>query len=157
MISDEHGIDPTGTYHGDSDLQLERINVYYNEATGRHRGACGSGDGEGLGGDSMLVPGSYPSCPPSASLQEEIMYPELCWWIWSQAPWTQSALAPLAKSFGLTTSCLVSPGQKAQSGKAPHSFHFQALGKIFPPIIRNSMATWGPTAQWGRPAGQSAL
>ncbi|CAK0900672.1 unnamed protein product [Prorocentrum cordatum] len=33
-ISDEHGIDPTGTYHGDSDLQLERINVYYNEATG---------------------------------------------------------------------------------------------------------------------------
>lgn len=37
MISDEHGIDPTGTYHGDSDLQLERINVYYNEATGRAR------------------------------------------------------------------------------------------------------------------------
>ena len=27
-------MDPTGTYHGDSDLQLERINVYYNEATG---------------------------------------------------------------------------------------------------------------------------
>ena len=36
MISDEHGIDPTGTYHGDSDLQLERINVYYNEATGEY-------------------------------------------------------------------------------------------------------------------------
>lgn len=35
MISDEHGIDPTGTYHGDSDLQLDRISVYYNEATGR--------------------------------------------------------------------------------------------------------------------------
>merc|ERR1711988_1935283 len=34
VISDEHGIGPTGTYHGDSDLQLERINVYYNEATG---------------------------------------------------------------------------------------------------------------------------
>ena len=34
VISDEHGADPTGTYHGDSDLQLERINVYYNEATG---------------------------------------------------------------------------------------------------------------------------
>lgn len=32
VISDEHGIDPTGSYHGDSDLQLERINVYYNEA-----------------------------------------------------------------------------------------------------------------------------
>ena len=28
VMSDEHGVDPTGTYHGDSDLQLERINVY---------------------------------------------------------------------------------------------------------------------------------
>lgn len=27
VMSDEHGVDPTGTYHGDSDLQLERINV----------------------------------------------------------------------------------------------------------------------------------
>merc|ERR1712110_963235 len=34
VISDEHGIDPTGSYVGDSDLQLERINVYYNEASG---------------------------------------------------------------------------------------------------------------------------
>ena len=34
IISDEHGVDPTGTYQGDSDLQLERINVYYNEASG---------------------------------------------------------------------------------------------------------------------------
>mmetsp|Transcript_5591 Transcript_5591/g.9168 ORF Transcript_5591/g.9168 Transcript_5591/m.9168 type:complete len:452 (+) Transcript_5591:39-1394(+) len=34
VIADEHGVDPTGTYHGDSDLQLERINVYFNEATG---------------------------------------------------------------------------------------------------------------------------
>merc|ERR1712159_792535 len=33
VISDEHGIDPTGTYQGDSDLQLERINVYFNEVT----------------------------------------------------------------------------------------------------------------------------
>lgn len=34
VISDEHSIDATGTYNGDSDLQLERINVYYNEASG---------------------------------------------------------------------------------------------------------------------------
>merc|ERR1711971_1374323 len=34
IISDEHGIDPTGSYQGTSDLQLERINVYYNEASG---------------------------------------------------------------------------------------------------------------------------
>ncbi|CAH1240968.1 TUBB4B [Branchiostoma lanceolatum] len=27
-------IEDRGSYHGDSDLQLERINVYYNEATG---------------------------------------------------------------------------------------------------------------------------
>ncbi|XP_073904988.1 tubulin beta-4B chain-like [Castor canadensis] len=34
IISDEHGIDATGSYHGNSHLQLERINVYYNEAAG---------------------------------------------------------------------------------------------------------------------------
>ncbi|KAK9880631.1 hypothetical protein WA026_011872 [Henosepilachna vigintioctopunctata] len=34
VVSDEHGIDPNGNFHGDSDLQLERINVYFNEATG---------------------------------------------------------------------------------------------------------------------------
>jgi len=33
-ISDEHGVTATGSYEGDSDLQLERMNVYYNEATG---------------------------------------------------------------------------------------------------------------------------
>lgn len=33
MISEEHGIDPSGEYHGCSDLQLERISVYYNEAS----------------------------------------------------------------------------------------------------------------------------
>ena len=34
IISDEHGISPTGGYEGTSELQLERINVYYNEASG---------------------------------------------------------------------------------------------------------------------------
>lgn len=37
VICGEHGIDATGKYSGDaasSDLQLERINVYYNEASG---------------------------------------------------------------------------------------------------------------------------
>ena len=32
MLSDEHGIDGNGAYVGNSQLQLERINVYYNEA-----------------------------------------------------------------------------------------------------------------------------
>uniref|UniRef100_G3SAU6 Tubulin beta 8B n=1 Tax=Gorilla gorilla gorilla TaxID=9595 RepID=G3SAU6_GORGO len=40
VISDEHAIDSTGTYHGDSHLQLECINVYYNEASGQ----CGAGN-----------------------------------------------------------------------------------------------------------------
>uniref|UniRef100_A0A2K5NV85 Uncharacterized protein n=1 Tax=Cercocebus atys TaxID=9531 RepID=A0A2K5NV85_CERAT len=33
VISDEHGIDPSSNYVGDSDLQLERISIYYNEAS----------------------------------------------------------------------------------------------------------------------------
>eukprot|EP00850_Spirogloea_muscicola_P012754 SM000084S23090 [mRNA] locus=s84:28931:30796:+ [translate_table: standard] len=34
LICDEHGIDPSGAYRGTTDKQLERINVYYNEASG---------------------------------------------------------------------------------------------------------------------------
>ncbi|KAI8431683.1 hypothetical protein MSG28_016157 [Choristoneura fumiferana] len=41
IISDEHGIDTTGHYHGDSDLQLERIQVYYNEAADGNNWAKG--------------------------------------------------------------------------------------------------------------------
>lgn len=33
VLSEEHGINPTGEYRGDNDLQLERIEVYYNEAS----------------------------------------------------------------------------------------------------------------------------
>eukprot|EP00624_Nannochloropsis_granulata_P004494 evm.model.NODE_32304_length_15015_cov_26.660072.3 len=34
VISEEHGIQPDGSFKGDSDTQLERINVYYSEANG---------------------------------------------------------------------------------------------------------------------------
>jgi hypothetical protein len=34
VISGEHGIDQTGLYEGDNPLQLERLNVYFNEAVG---------------------------------------------------------------------------------------------------------------------------
>ncbi|XP_048002793.1 tubulin beta-2 chain-like [Leguminivora glycinivorella] len=34
IISDEHGVDPSGHYHGENPQQLERINVYYEEASG---------------------------------------------------------------------------------------------------------------------------
>ncbi|KAH0924300.1 hypothetical protein HID58_024318 [Brassica napus] len=38
VICDEHGIDHTGQYVGDSPLQLERIDVYFNEASGGKTG-----------------------------------------------------------------------------------------------------------------------
>ncbi|KAM7504486.1 hypothetical protein LguiB_003390 [Lonicera macranthoides] len=34
VVCAEHGIDGTGKYTSDSELQLERVNVYYNEASG---------------------------------------------------------------------------------------------------------------------------
>lgn len=56
MISDEHGIDPTGSYHGDSDLQLERINVYYNEAAGEYlRSPCPPFCGRGNDKEVLLA------------------------------------------------------------------------------------------------------
>ncbi|XP_059665827.1 tubulin beta-8 chain-like isoform X2 [Cornus florida] len=33
VVCADHGIDSTGRYQGDTDLQLERVNVYYNEAS----------------------------------------------------------------------------------------------------------------------------
>ena len=34
IVADEHGIDPVGGYQGDSELQLERINVYFDDIDG---------------------------------------------------------------------------------------------------------------------------
>lgn len=65
VISDEHGIDPTGTYHGDSDLQLDRISVYYNEATGMVS-PCPLSPPAGV---TSLSPSS-PAPPPHSSLPE---------------------------------------------------------------------------------------
>jgi tubulin beta len=39
VVCAEHGIDATGKWNGDSELQIERINVYYNEA-GNGRYGC---------------------------------------------------------------------------------------------------------------------
>ena len=33
-MSQEHGITPAGTYEGDNDNQLKRINVYFHEGQG---------------------------------------------------------------------------------------------------------------------------
>lgn len=35
VLSEEHGIQADGSYKGTSDSQLERINVYFNEAAGQ--------------------------------------------------------------------------------------------------------------------------
>jgi tubulin beta len=32
VIGEEHGVDPSGTYTGKDDQQLQRINVYFNES-----------------------------------------------------------------------------------------------------------------------------
>ncbi|XP_077801770.1 uncharacterized protein LOC114675927 isoform X2 [Macaca mulatta] len=40
VISDEHAIDSAGTCHGDSRLQLERMEVYYKEACGMCPALC---------------------------------------------------------------------------------------------------------------------
>lgn len=37
VITGEHGINATGIYEGDSNLQLERLNVYFNEAHGKRK------------------------------------------------------------------------------------------------------------------------
>ncbi|KAH0818757.1 hypothetical protein GEV33_004034 [Tenebrio molitor] len=34
LISDEHGVDPSDRFNGNTDLQLEQINLYINDATG---------------------------------------------------------------------------------------------------------------------------
>ncbi|KAI9197070.1 tubulin beta-4 chain [Polychytrium aggregatum] len=34
IISEEHGLDPTGKYVGERDVQLERVDVYFNEVPG---------------------------------------------------------------------------------------------------------------------------
>merc|ERR1712180_21934 len=50
IISDEHGIDPNGAYAGTSELQMERIDVYYNEAQGLSPEAKARGDRLTAGG-----------------------------------------------------------------------------------------------------------
>merc|ERR1712126_226470 len=58
IISDEHGIDPNGAYNGTSELQMERIEVYYNEAMGLSPEAKARGDSPD---SSMLTSGSWRS------------------------------------------------------------------------------------------------
>merc|ERR1712080_219440 len=84
IISDEHGIDPTGAYSGTSDLQMERIEVYYNEG-------WDSPPSLKLGGRSWCLGGS--------------LYRGPYWWTWSQGPWIVSGPVPTEQSSDQITSC----------------------------------------------------
>ena len=87
VVSDEHGVDPTGTYHGDSDLQLERINVYFNEATG---GECLAGTAYGAMCRGCWIPmlavhhTAQPCCCPSSCLRSchaDVFPAHSCCWL----------------------------------------------------------------------------
>merc|ERR1712073_270682 len=84
IISDEHGIDPTGAYTGTSDLQLERIEVYYNEAQGLSPEAKAKGEKLVSGGKFVprailadLEPGTMDSVR-SGPLEESSVLTTLC-------------------------------------------------------------------------------
>ncbi|KAJ8437899.1 hypothetical protein Cgig2_031415 [Carnegiea gigantea] len=55
VVCAEHGVDDTGRYHGESDLQLERINVYYNEASCGFQVCHSLGGGTGSGMGTLLI------------------------------------------------------------------------------------------------------
>jgi hypothetical protein len=40
IISEEHGIDLTGVYQGNSDLQLQRVHMYFNEKAREFSSCC---------------------------------------------------------------------------------------------------------------------
>ncbi|CAH0392770.1 unnamed protein product [Bemisia tabaci] len=66
IISEEHGIHSSGTYQGASDLQLERINVYYNEASVKpsssdyeYKGSKSTGKESTVGQSPLKNPGNF--------------------------------------------------------------------------------------------------
>jgi hypothetical protein len=80
VVCDEHGIDATGSYAGNDDLQLERVNVYFNEASGgawlplrrararaaRSRPADEAGKGGAVNQPACRPPGRFPPTFPAA-------------------------------------------------------------------------------------------
>merc|ERR1712032_375733 len=68
IISDEHGIDPNGAYIGTSELQMERIEVYYNEAMGLSPESKARGEKLVSGGKFVPRAILVDLCPPHCSL-----------------------------------------------------------------------------------------
>jgi hypothetical protein len=69
-----------GTYHGDSDLQLERVNVYFNEASGGAFGCTAA---------SVCLRVWRRTVFPIRMIDlmflgssQDAMFPELCLWTW---------------------------------------------------------------------------
>merc|ERR1712079_226320 len=84
IISDERGIDPTGSYTGTSELQMERIEVYYNQAMGLSPEAKAKGEKLVSGGKFVprailvdLEPGTMDSVR-SGPLEESSVLTTLC-------------------------------------------------------------------------------
>ena len=108
VICDEHGIDPTGTYAGDADLQLERVNVYFNEASG------------GARVDSFCAPRAHVLYSQAGTSRAP------CSWISSRGRWIPFDPVHMVKSFARITSCSVKralgiTGRRATTQKARNS------------------------------------
>lgn len=108
MISDEHSIDPAGTYVGDWSLQLDRINVYYNQASCRSAAPLLSVL------DHKQAEHNQSLCPPLL-VQHINTSPGLCWWTWNQEPWTACAPEPSDSCSDPTTSSSVTIGNIVHS------------------------------------------
>merc|ERR550532_1446282 len=103
IISDEHGIDPNGAYVGTSELQMERIEVYYNEAMGLSPESKARGE--------KLVSGGKLFHEQSSSTS-------------NREPWTASGLDLLGAFSARTTLCSarvapVTTGPRATTLKEP--------------------------------------
>jgi hypothetical protein len=72
--------DLQGTYHGDSDLQLERVNVYFNEASGGAFG-CTAASVYLHVWQRTVFPIKLMSLMFFGASQDA-MFPELCLWTW---------------------------------------------------------------------------
>lgn len=103
-MSEEHGIQADGVYKGTSDLQLERISVYYNETGGERRFA--------------LIPHTFHvqtmSNQTCRQLTSMSLVPSSL--ISSPEPWTQSVLA-LWEAFSVPTTSFMVRAELVTTGR----------------------------------------
>lgn len=117
VISDEHSIDPAGTYVGDWSLQLDRINVYYNQAS--CRSAAPPADLCHPPLDQGQAEHNQSPCP-CLLVQPINTSPGRCWWTWNQEPWTACAPGPSGSCSDPTISSSVTIGNVVHSEVRGH-------------------------------------